>query len=170
VLIIDGLQVPNVSDEAKAAIEKLQGQVKDAQEQSGKLTADLATAKTNIQTKDGEIVGLNAKLKDAEVTPAKLQLLADARAKVIAAAQLLKPGITVDTKTDTAIRKEAVEAKLGDAAKDMTDDAITGAFTALTKDGRVHTTDTLRDAITATPAGSTSTAAIRDAARAASIN
>src|SRR5690606_9551414 len=26
-LIIDGLQVPNVSDEAKAAIEKLQGQV-----------------------------------------------------------------------------------------------------------------------------------------------
>lgn len=133
-LIIDGLQVTDVSDQAKAAIEKLQGQVtalttaKDAAETKvGELTA-------TVQAKDGEIVGLNAKLKDAEVTPAKLQQLAADRAKVIAAAQTLQPGISVDGKSDSDIRKEAVTTKLGDAAKDMTDAAIEGAFAALTKD------------------------------------
>lgn len=136
-LIIDGLQVPNVSDEAKAAIEKLQGQVssltqaKDAAETKvGELTATVAT-------KDGEVAGLNAKLKDAEVTPAKLQQMAADRAKVIAAAQTLKPGIVVDGRTDVEIRKEAVETKLGDAVKAMDDNAISGAFLALTKDAKV---------------------------------
>jgi hypothetical protein len=100
----------------------------------GGLTADNATLKTSLETKDGEIAALNAKLKDAEVTPEKLQALADARAKVIASAQSLKPGITVDGKTDAEIRKEAVTAKLGDATKDMADAAIEGAFVALTKD------------------------------------
>lgn len=133
-LIIDGLQVPNVSDEAKAAIEKLQGQVtalgaaKDAAETKvGELTAA-------VSTKDGEIKALEQKVKDAEVTPAKLQQMAADRAKVIAAAQSLKPGIVVDGKSDSDIRKEAVQSKLGDAAKDMDDNAISGAFTALTKD------------------------------------
>lgn len=102
----------------------------------GTLTADLATTKTAIETKDGEIAALNAKLKDAEVTPERLQKLADARAQVIARAQILQPGITVDGKTDAEIRKEAVSAKLGDVAKDMADAAIEGAFLALTKDAK----------------------------------
>jgi hypothetical protein len=161
-LIIDGLQVPNVSDEAKAAIEKLQGQITGltadkaaAEKQVGELTA-------TVQTKDGEIAGLNAKLKDAEVTPAKLQLLADARAKVVAAAQALQPGIVVDGKTDAEIRKEAVGAKLGDAAKDMSDAAIEGAFAALTKDAKPAP-----GAVIHAPVASPNVANIRDAARAA---
>lgn len=110
----------------------------------GTLTADLATAQTAAQTKDGEIAALTAKLKDAEVTPERLQQMADARASVIAAAQSLKPGITVDGKTDADIRKEAVSAKLGDTAKDMADAAIEGAFAALTKD--MPQRDPVRDA------------------------
>lgn len=102
----------------------------------GSLTADLATANTSIQAKDGEIAALTAKLKDAEVTPAKLQALADARADVIAKAKALAPNLATDGKTDAEIRKEAVIAKLGDAAKDMADAAIEGAFIAFTKDAK----------------------------------
>ena len=132
----------------------------------GGLTAEIATLKTTIEAKDGEIAGLNAKLKDAEVTPERLQALADARAKVIAQAQALKPGITVDGKSDADIRKEAVSAKLGDAAATMADAAIEGAFVALTKDAA--TADPLRTALKDGLTAPTNIANIRDAARAAS--
>ena len=123
-MIIDGLQVPDVSDAAKAAIEKLQGQ-------TVALAADLATVTTARDTLQGEKVVLEQKLKDAEVTPAKLQVLADARAKVIADAKRVAPEIVCDGKTDAEIRKMAVVAKLGDAAAALSDAAIEGAFMAL---------------------------------------
>ncbi|MGA1806739.1 DUF2213 domain-containing protein [Sphingobium sp. WW5] len=113
-----------------------EGAFKELQTKVGTLTADLATANTTIQTKDGEIVALTAKLADAEVTPAKLQQLADARADVIAKAKILAPTLATDGKTDAEIRKAAVTAKLGDAAKDMADAAIEGAFIAFTKDAK----------------------------------
>lgn len=120
----------------RIAVDALNKDLSDAQTKVGTLTADLATANTTIQTRDGEIAALNAKLADAEVTPEKLQQLADARADVIGKAKTLAPNITTDGKTDAAIRKEAVQAKLGDAAKDMADAAIEGAFLALTKDAK----------------------------------
>lgn len=123
-MIIDGLQVPDVSDAAKAAIEKLQGQAKS-------LAADLATVTTARDTLQGEKVVLEQKLKDAEVTPAKLQVLADARAKVIADAKRIAPEIVTDGKTDAEIRKAAVAVKLGDAATALSDAAVEGAFLAL---------------------------------------
>lgn len=118
------------------AVGALNTSLADAQKSVGTLTADLSTANTTIQTKDGEIAALNAKLKDAEVTPEKLQFLADARADVIGRAKTLAPAIVTDGKPDAIIRKEAVQAKLGDAAKDMSDAAIEGAFVALTKDAK----------------------------------
>jgi len=118
------------------AVGALNTSLADAQTRVGTLTADLATANTTIQTRDGEIVALNAKLKDAEVTPEKLQALADARADVIGRAKSLAPAIVTDGKPDAEIRKEAVIAKLGDAAKGMADAAIEGAFVALTKDAQ----------------------------------
>lgn len=119
------------------AVGALNTSLADAQTKVGTLTADLATATTSIQAKDGEIAALNAKLADAEVTPAKLQALADARADVIGKAKAIAPNIVTDGKTDAEIRKEAVTAKLGDAAKDMADAAIEGAFVAFTKDAKV---------------------------------
>lgn len=119
------------------AVGKLNQRLTDAETKVGSLTADLATANTAIQAKDGEIVALNAQLKDAEVTPAKLQALADARSAVIGKAKTLAPNLVTDGKTDAEIRKEAVAAKLGDAAKDMADAAVEGAFMALTKDAAV---------------------------------
>lgn len=122
------------------AVGALNSTLTDAQTQIGTLTADLATVKTTVETKDGEIVALNAKLADAEVTPERLQALADARADVIGRAKVIAPALVTDGKTDIAIRKEAVTAKLGDAAKDMSDAAIEGAFVALTKDAKPATT------------------------------
>lgn len=118
------------------AVGTLNQKLADAETRVGTLTADLATATTAIQTKDGEIAALNQKLADAEVTPERLQTLADARADVIGKAKALAPALVSDGKTDAAIRKEAVQAKLGDAAKDMSDAAIEGAFLALTKDAK----------------------------------
>lgn len=167
-LIIDGLQVPDVSDAAKAAIEKLQGQVKDANTQVGTLTADLATANTTIQTRDGEIVGLNAKLKDAEVTPERLQQLADERATLIEDAKKVDPKVVTDGKTVAEIKKAAVTARLGDAAKDMADAAIDGAFRALI--GSAPATDPVRGVIASGPASvgdaKADYATARDAAKA----
>jgi hypothetical protein len=121
----------------RIAVDALNTKLAAQSTQIGTLTAGLATANTAISTKDGEIVALNAKLADAVVTPEKLQQLADARADVIGRAKSLKADIVTDGKSDADIRKEAVLAKLGDAAKDMDDAGIGGAFLALTKDAKV---------------------------------
>lgn len=127
------------------AVGGLNAKLTDAETAVGKLTADLATANTTVQTRDGEIVAINSKLKDAEVTPAKLQEMAAARAKVVDAAKKIAPAITIgDADTDAQIRRAAVAAKLGDAAKDMTDAAIDGAFVALVPVGDSQTNDPLR--------------------------
>ena len=130
------------------AVGTLNANLTDALGKVGSLTADLATANTTLQAKDGEIAALTQKLADAEVTPAKLQQLADARADVIGKAKILAPNIVVDGKSDAEIRKEAVTAKLGDSAKDMADAAIEGAFLAFTKDAKVDPLrETLKDGL-----------------------
>lgn len=118
------------------AVGTLNQKLADAETKVGTLTGENATLKTSIETKDGQIAALTQKVKDAEVTPERLQHLADARASVIGKAKTLAPNLVADGKTDTVIRKEAVAAKLGDAAKDMSDAAIEGAFVALTKDAK----------------------------------
>lgn len=133
------------------AVGALNTTLTDAQTKVGTLTADLVTANTTIEARDGTIVALTQQVKDAEVTPVKLQQLADARAAVIGKAKTLAPTLVVDGKTDVEIRKEAVAAKLGDAATGMSDAAIEGAFVALTKDAKVG------DANTVVPLGAPAT-------------
>lgn len=139
-LTIDGLQVPNVSDEAKAAIEKLQGQVRDEKKARETADASVATLTTEKAALDAKVVTLEQQVKDAEVTPARLQQLADERAKVIAAAQEIKPGLSVDGKTIDQIRKDAVTARLGDKAEGWSDAQIAASFASL---GKAGTTDAI---------------------------
>jgi hypothetical protein len=143
-LIIDGLQVTEVSDQAKAAIEKLQGQVKAAEE--ARATADVKVGEltATVSTKDGEIAALNQKVADAEVTPAQLEQLVADRSALIAQAKAIDPNLVTDGKTEGDIRKAVVLAKLGDAAKDFDDAAIGGAFAVLAKDVK---TDPIRNAM-----------------------
>ncbi len=156
-IMLDGLPVK--LDDAvavEAAFTKLQGKITDGE-------AALATANTAVSTKDGEIAVLNTKLADA-LDPAKQAIRDAARAKVIVGAQMLKPGITVDGRSDADIRKEAVEAVLGDAAKGMDDAAIGGAFAALAKDAKPDSTNTV---VSMVPAHVVDMRTVRDTVRAA---
>lgn len=131
-IMFDGVPVAEVSDAAEAVITKLQGQLADAKTTLTTAEGKLGELTATIATKDGEIAGLNAKLEDAKVTPAKLQEMANARAKTVADAKAIAPNFAVtDAMTEVEIKRGAVVAKLGDAAKDMSDDAVAGAFRAL---------------------------------------
>ena len=143
-LIIDGLQVTEVSDQAKAAIEKLQGQATAATLAKDASDAKVGELTAAVSTKDGEIAVLTQKVKDAEVSPAQLEKLVADRSALIAQAKAIDPNIVTDGKTEGEIRKAVVSVKLGDAAKEMNDDAIGGAFALLAKDVKV---DPVRDAL-----------------------
>lgn len=134
-LTIDGLKVPNVSDEAKAAIEKLQGQVTALTADKDKALADVATLTTDKAALDAKVVTLEQQVKDAEVTPQQLRDAAKAYQAVVDKAKAL--GVTVTDEMDVnAIQKATVSAKLGDAAKDWTDVQIAASFETLTKDAK----------------------------------
>ena len=163
-LVIDGLQVPNVSDEAKAAIEKLQKALADDQTK----VADMQSAHDKaLGAKDAEIEGLKAKVVDA----AQLDALADAKADVVAKAKAVLGDKLPDTKGKTVadVRRMAVAAKFGDAAvKDRSDDYVEARFDALTADAKPA--DPVRKVMSDGLAGMTSLASVRDAARMASLN
>lgn len=151
VIVIDGLNVQVADDQSASIIDRhiqsLLKQVSDAQadienfkkkkEEDEKAVKD---ALTTVSARDGEIVVLKKQLADAEVTPAKLDIMVKDRMSVIdAAAKLLPKEFAFDGKTLAEIKKATVAAKLGDAANSMDDAAIGGAFAALT--AGVATTD-----------------------------
>jgi hypothetical protein len=96
-----------------------------------------------------------------------LQAAATARAALINKAISVSPNIVTDGKSDAEIRKEVVSAKLGDAAKDLDDAKIEGAFLSLTRDA--PGADPVRDALRSGVRTNTndSGASVRDLARAA---
>jgi hypothetical protein len=163
-LIVDGLQVPNVSDEAKACIEKLQGQFKDANEAKDKALADVATLTTDKATLDAKVTTLEKQVADAKLTPAALRDAAKAYAQVCDKAKAL--GVTVaDEMDEPAVMKAVVSAKIGDAAKDWTDAQVAASFATLTADA----TTSDRSVVNLNPAHQVNDngAAVRDLVRAA---
>lgn len=112
---------------------KLSDGVKALADATSKTVADAAT----IVAKDEEIADLKAKLKDAEITPAKLADAAKVYADVQAKAKAL--GVTVANDADTAvIMKAVVDAKMGDKAKDYSAEHIGIAFDSLTAGVKVE--------------------------------
>lgn len=158
-LMVDGLQVPNVSDEAKACIEKLQGQLRDG-------ATSLADKDKQIGTLTGEKAALEQKVKDADTAnePAALDKRVADRSALISQAKAIVPNVTTDGQTDAQIRKAVVSAKLGDAASTMNDDAIGGAFALLAKDAK-PASQTVQSLGSPAPTF-TDNAAVRDLARA----
>ncbi|WP_343711900.1 DUF2213 domain-containing protein [Inquilinus sp.] len=134
---IDGITV-ELSDTAYEVVSKLMSDHQTLKDVKAKVDADLATAQTGLQTKDGEITGLKAQLADAQITPAKLDAAVAARAAVIAdARKIAGDKLVVDGKTEAEIRRAAVAAKIGDAAaKDLADAAVEGAFRVLVPAGQ----------------------------------
>lgn len=147
-LIIDGLQVPNVSDEAKAAIEKLQGQVTDAGTKLAAAETQVATLTTEKATLDAKVVTLEKQIEDAKLTPAQLRDAAKAYQAVVDKAKALGVEIADDA-DEASVMKAVVDAKLGDAAKDWNETQIAASFATLTKDAKGEQHDPLRKPVVA---------------------
>ena len=100
---------------------------------------DVATARTETanataagQTKDAEIATLKQQLADAKTTPEKLDKLVTDRVATVQRAKALLDSVVIDGKSDADIRRQIVNAKLGDVAKEWTDDMVTASFNTLT--------------------------------------
>ena len=138
--VVLGDKAAQVAADAAPIIEAFKAQMADALAEKDTAIAD---AKKLADTKDGEIAALKAQLADAQMTPAKLADAVKARAALLSDAAKMAPAVTgLDAMTDAEIRRAVVAARLGDAAKDMSDEAVSGAFATLSA-----TTDTVRDAI-----------------------
>lgn len=134
-IVVDGVSV-EMEDTAAQVVEKFQrdaaAQLADAKASADKLAGELAAVRTELtaqmEAKDGEI----AVLKAAQLSDEQIEQAAVARADLIAKAKsVLGDGFDGKGKSSAEIRKAVVEKKLGDAARDMSDAAIEGAFAAL---------------------------------------
>jgi hypothetical protein len=110
-------------DAASTKVVALESSVAKLTEDHGKVVAG----------KDAEIATLKQQVKDSEITPAKLDALVKDRAVVIAKGQaLIGNALVVDGKTVGELRKQVVLAKMGDTAKEYTDDQVKISFDTLT--------------------------------------
>lgn len=135
-ILIDGYKF-EVDDALETAVNKLQAQVKDATDAKTAAETKVGELTAQISTKDGEIAALTQKVKDAELNPAQLEKLVADRATLVAQAKAIDGNIVTDGKTEAEIKQAVVAAKLGDAAKDMNEGNIAGAFATLVKDVKV---------------------------------
>ncbi len=165
-IMLDGLQV-DLSDAAavEVAIGKLQTQFADANAKLATSETTVAAHVATIAAKDAEIVTLTQAVKDAKVTPAQLRDAGKAYDKLVTDAKRLVPTLAVtDAMDEPSIKKAAVSAKLGDAAKDFTDAQIDTAFaTSIALLGDAPGGDQLRDAIRHQPASMADEKVVLDA-------
>jgi hypothetical protein len=124
-----------LSDQAAAAVRKLQGQLSDAVAAQGQAETALATITTQLATKDAELVTVKAQLDSAKLTPAQLRDAAASFQRTVDKAKALGVAVT-DSMDEPAIIKAAVLAKVGDAAKDWNDAQLAASFATLAADTR----------------------------------
>lgn len=131
---LDGMPV-NLNDAAavEAALTKLDAKLTEANDAKAKAETDLATVTTDKANLEAKVTTLEKQVADAKLTPAQLRDAAKAYAQTADKAKAL--GVTVaDDMDEPAIRKAVVSAKIGDAAKDWSDDQIAASFATLTAD------------------------------------
>jgi hypothetical protein len=93
---------------------------------------EVAALRAVIEARDGEIAALTARLRDAELSPARLDEAVAIRARLVGEARRIGgEALAVDGRGEAEIRRAAVAARIGDAARDMSDAAIEGAFRVL---------------------------------------
>lgn len=140
-MIVDGVPI-DVTDAAKAVIEKLQTAVADS---AKALTEQKAAHDVSDAQKDAKIADLEAKVAE----------LGD-ESKIVARLEQ-KAALVVDAKAihdadysnmdEAAIRRAAVTAVVGDSVKDKSDDYIAARFDVLKDSAAGDKKDPLRDAI-----------------------
>lgn len=130
----DGMPI-EATDQAEAAIRKLEGRLADASTKLATAETAVATLTTDKSTLEAKVVTLEAQVADAKLTPA--QLRDAARAYQVTADQAKALGVTVtDEMDEAAMQRAAVNARLGDAAKDWSDVQIAASFATLAKDAK----------------------------------
>lgn len=113
----------------------------DDEDEKEKSATDAAMTKlkTDAAAAAAQIVTLTQQLKDATLTPEKIDALVRDRAVTVTKAKaVLGDKIKIEGTTDADIRKQVVSAKMGDLAKAWNDAEIKAAFDTLTAtvDGR----------------------------------
>jgi len=137
-IVLDGITV-SVSDTAAQVIAKYQrdaeSKAKTDEDRIKELEDELAAlkekAQKDVETKDAEIATLLAQLEEAKMTPEKLDQAVKDRAMVIDSAKALLSTVVVDGKSEAEIRRQVVDAKLGERAKGWTDEQIAASFSTL---------------------------------------
>lgn len=122
-------QISELQDKVKRDKERADKAEKDAKD-----AADALTEKTTaLSTKDAEIVTLKKQIEDGKLTPQKLDEIVKDRAEAIGQAKkLIGDKLVVDGKTTEDIRRQVVEAKVGQIAKDWSVEQVTASFNTLT--------------------------------------
>lgn len=120
--------------DAEAEVEKattdknaLDKKIADMESQLAELKKQRDADKT---TNDSIVADLKAKLADVQ-SPAAIDAAVKARATVIDSAKKVLPAVVVDGKSDEEIKRQVVDAKLGDAAKDWDANQVSASFASL---------------------------------------
>jgi len=140
-IVLDGITV-SVSDTAAQVIAKYQrdteekvkadeDRIKELEDELAALKEKMKDEEKELETKDAAIATLQAQLADAKLTPEKLDAAVRSRAAVIDAAKALMSNVVVDGKSESEIRRQVVDAKLGEKAKGWSDEAIEASFHTL---------------------------------------
>jgi hypothetical protein len=122
-VLIDGLSVVT-TDAGAQALEKLQGQITDAQTTLAAKDGELAAKDVELAAKDAKI----AEMAKATLSDADLDAKVAARADLIGKAKAIAKDVETTGLSDAAIRKAAVVTVLGDAALTGKPDAYIDAY------------------------------------------
>ena len=144
-ITFDGMPL-EITDAGEAALNKLQAVIADGATKLATAETQVATLSTTVATKDAEIATLKQQVEDAKVTPGQMRDAAKAFALV--ADQAAKLGVKVsDEMGELDLRRAAVNLKLGDVAKDWTEDQIAASFGTLAAQLGTTTTATVSGGI-----------------------
>lgn len=117
----------------RIAVDALNTKLSAVDKRATDAEAEVATLTTDKATLEAKVTTLEKQVADSKLTPEQLRDAARSFAQTAAKAKAL--GVEVSDEMDEpAMRKAAVTAKLGDAAKDWTDDQVAISFATLTAD------------------------------------
>jgi uncharacterized protein len=123
--------VQRLQDQFEAFKKKKKGEDDEAEEEKNNFKKKDAAKDAAIAVKDAEIADLKTKLADA-LSPARTdQRVKDHIAVVDKALKILGKQLKVDGLSDNDIRRQVVDAKLGDVAKGWDDSKVEAGFDAI---------------------------------------
>lgn len=128
-------QLTGLAAKATDLAEKLSAAEKEKAAAKAEKEKDDKKAKDALDAKEAEVVTLKKQLDEAnaKIKPEALDALVKDRAVVVGKAKaVLGAKIVTDGKSEADLRREVVASKLGDTAKDWSDEMVKASFDTLT--------------------------------------